>query len=235
MFILIGVHPTVDIQFPITVGKDSSAHWQVLQRFCSVKRSDSPLLPNGRFTEGSYNWFIMSSIVGPSLDSILPSTILPMEVAMVSRYMDPVELSQTILLVLMLEILSVILSTADTSVEVLPSDCVGSGVLVWVTVSAKPWGRVEGHPTASALVGGNVSIVGAPGKQTAGRVGATWRNRQALPCILSIPSCQGIPMATGVFSHSSVGGPNTQLNRVAGVAGGYLWAFPSWDPPGCLT
>ena len=115
----------------------------------------------------------MSSIVGPSLDSVLPRTILPMEVTIVSRYMDPVELSQTILLALTLEILGVILSTADMSVEVLPSDCVGSSILVWVVVLAKPWGRVEGCPTASVLVGGNVSMVGAPGKQVDGQVGAT--------------------------------------------------------------
>ena len=113
----------------------------------------------------------MSSIVGPSLGSILPRTILPMEVAMVSRYMDPVESSQAILLVLMLEILGVILSTADTSVEVLPSDRVGSSILVWVVVSAKPWGGVEGCPTASALLGGNVSLVGAPGKWIGSQVG----------------------------------------------------------------
>ena len=216
MFILIGVCPMADIQFPITVGKALSAQWWVLQKFCSVKRSDSPLPPNGRFAEDSYDWSIMSSIVGPSLDSVLPRTILPMEAAMVSRYTDLVELSQTILLALMLEILSVILSTADTSVKVLPPDRVGSGVLIWVAVLAKPWGRVEDCPTASALVGGNVGIVGAPGKWIGSQVGATWRNGKALPCILSIPSCQGIPMATGVFSHPSVGGPSTWLNRVTG-------------------
>ena len=59
----------------------------------------------------------MSSIVGPSLDSILPKTILPMEVIMVYRYTDPVELSQTTLLALTLETLSIIPSTAATSVE----------------------------------------------------------------------------------------------------------------------
>ena len=72
-----------------------------------------------------------------------------------------------------LEILGVILSTADTSVEVLPSDCTGSGILIWFVVLAKPWGGVEGHPTTSALVGGNVGIVGTPGKQIGGQVGAT--------------------------------------------------------------
>ena len=55
--------------------------------------------------------------MGPSLGSELPKTILPMEAAMVLRYMEPVELSQMILLVLMLEILNVILPTADMLVR----------------------------------------------------------------------------------------------------------------------
>ena len=71
----------------------------------------------------------MSSIVGPSLDSVLPKTILPMEVIMVSRYTDPVESSQTILLALMLETLGIIPSTAATSVEAPRSS----------------WGGVIGH------------------------------------------------------------------------------------------
>ena len=70
----------------------------------------------------------MSSIAGPSVGSKLPRTILPMEAAMVFMYTDPVELSLTILLALMLEMLSVILSTADMSVEVLQPGCVGSGI-----------------------------------------------------------------------------------------------------------
>ena len=105
----------------------------------------------------------MSSIAGPSLGSKLPRTILPMEVAMVLRYTDPVELSRTILLALKLEILGVIPSTADTSVGVLPSH-VSSGILVRVAVSIKPQGRVEGHTTTNALVDGNVDTVEAPGK-----------------------------------------------------------------------
>ena len=96
-----------------------------------------------------------------------------MEVAMVSRYMDPVELSQTILLVLMLEILGVIPSTADTSVGVLLPSHVGSGILVQVAVLIKPWGGVEGHITTNALVGGNVDTVEAPGKRIGGQLGAT--------------------------------------------------------------
>ena len=96
-----------------------------------------------------------------------------MEAAIVSRYMDPVELSQTILLALMLEILDVIPSTADTSVEVPLLGHVGYGILIWVTVSAKPWGGVEGHTITNALVDGNIGTVGDPGKQIGGLVGAT--------------------------------------------------------------
>ena len=89
----------------------------------------------------------MSSIVGPSLDSILPKTILPMEVVMVSRYTDPVESSQTTLLALTLETLGIIPSTAAMSVEAPRSS----------------WGGVIGHTTANALVGGNVGTAGTAG------------------------------------------------------------------------
>ena len=110
----------------------------------------------------------MSSIVGPSLDSVLPSTILPMDAAMVSRYTALVEWSQTILLLLILEILDVILPTADTSVGVLPSGRVGSSIFVLVTVLTKPWVSAEDHLTTSVLVGGNAGMEGAPGKRVDG-------------------------------------------------------------------
>ena len=87
MFILINVHPMVGVQFLATIGKASSTQWWV--------------------SEGSYSWSVTSSIVGPSLDSVLPRTILPMDVITVSRYTDPVESSLTILLALILEILDV--------------------------------------------------------------------------------------------------------------------------------
>ena len=96
-----------------------------------------------------------------------------MEAAIVSRYTDLVELSQTILLVLVLEFLDVIPSTANTSVEVLLHGHVGSGILVWVAVSAKPQGGVEGHTITNALVDGNVGTVGDPGKWIGSLVGAT--------------------------------------------------------------
>ena len=88
-----------------------------------------------------------------------------MEAAIVSRYTDPVELSQMILLELMLEILDVIPSTTDMSVEVLLLGHGGSSILVQVMVLTKPWGRVEGRTIANALVDGN-------GKWIGGLVGA---------------------------------------------------------------
>ena len=99
-------------------------------------------LPNSGYST-PYSFPVTSPIVGPvdkaSVSSPL-STILPMEVAMVSRYMDPVELSQTILLALMLEILGVILPTAATSVEVPQPSHVGSGILVQIAMFGKPLG-----------------------------------------------------------------------------------------------
>ena len=38
----------------ITKGDSLSVQWRVLRKFCGVKRSDSSLLPNGRFAEDSY-------------------------------------------------------------------------------------------------------------------------------------------------------------------------------------
>ena len=84
---------------------------------------------------------------------MLPMTILSMDVAIVSRYMDLVESSQTILLALILEILDVILPTADTSVGVFPSGRVAPNVFVLVVVSMKTWVSAENHPTTSVLVG----------------------------------------------------------------------------------
>ena len=110
----------------------------------------------------------MSSIVGPSLDSVLPMTILPMDAAIVSRYTDLVESSWMILLALILEILDVIPPTADTSVGVFPSGRVGSDIFVLVVVSMKTWVGAEDHLTASVLVGRNAGIEGAPDKQVDG-------------------------------------------------------------------
>ena len=83
---------------------------------------------------------------------------------MVSRYTALVELFWMILQALMLEILNVILPTADTSVGVLPSDRAGSSIFVLVMVSMKPWVSAEDCLPASVLVGGNAGMEGGPGK-----------------------------------------------------------------------
>ena len=95
---------------------------------------------------------------------MLPMTILPMDAAIVSRYMDLVESSQMILLVLILEILNVILPTADTSVGVFPPGCVGPNVFILVVVLMKAQVGPEDCPTVSALVGGNDGMEGVPDK-----------------------------------------------------------------------
>ena len=107
----------------------------------------------------------MSSIVGPSLVSMLPMAILSMDEAIVSRYTDLVESSQTILLVLILEILNVILPTADMSVGVFPPGRAGPNVFILVVVSMKTWVSAEDHPTTSVLVGGNAGMEGVPDKR----------------------------------------------------------------------
>ena len=93
----------------------------------------------------------MSSIVGPSLVSVLPMTILPMDVAIISRYTDLVELSQMILLVLILEILNVPLPMADTSVGVFPPGRAGPGVCILVVVSMKIWVSAEDCPVCRPI------------------------------------------------------------------------------------
>ena len=91
-------------------------------------------------------------------------TILPMDVAIISRYTDLVESSRMILLALILEILDVILPTADTSVGVFPPGRAGPNVFVLVVVLTKTWVSAEDHPTASVLVGRNAGMEGVPDK-----------------------------------------------------------------------
>ena len=106
----------------------------------------------------------MSSIVGPSLVSVLPMTILLMDADIVSRYTDLVESAGIILLALILEILDVPLPMADMSVGVFPPGCVGPSVCIFVVVSMKIQVGAEDHPTADMLVGGNAGMDRAPGK-----------------------------------------------------------------------
>ena len=107
-------------------------------------------------------------MAGPSLVSMLPMTILPMDVDIISRYMDLVELSWVILLALILEILDVPLPIADTSVGVFPPGCVGPGVCILIMVSTKIQVSAEDCPTTDMLVGRNAGMDGAPGKRVDG-------------------------------------------------------------------
>ena len=112
-------------------------------------------LPNSGFSEGSYGWSVMSSIVGPSVDSVLPRTILPMEVIMVSRYTNPRVLSFTTRLELMLERLwldTIPMDIVPTGIS--RSTSTSSGVLKQATTLAKPWGGVGGLTKASVLAVG---------------------------------------------------------------------------------
>ena len=96
----------------------------------------------------------MSSIVGPSLDSVLPRTILPMEVIMVSRYTSPIVSSFTTRLELMLE---------RPGFDTIPMDIVPTGiswststssrVFKQATTLAKPQGSVGSLSNASVLAG----------------------------------------------------------------------------------
>ena len=155
----------------------------------------------------------MSSIVGPSLVSVLPMTILSMGVAIVSRYTDLVELSQMILLALILENLDVILPTADTSVGVFPPGHVGPDVFVLVVVLTKTRVSAEDCPTATVLVGGNTGMEGVPDKWVDGCVEM---NGEALPHGLGTTACWEIPTTIEVFSCPLVGGSSTWLNMVKG-------------------
>ena len=97
----------------------------------------------------------MSSIVGPSLDSVLPKTILPMEVIMVSRYTSPIVSSFTTWLELMLE-----RPGFDTILmDIVPigtpwSTSTSSGVFKQATTLVKPRGSVGGLTSANVLAGG---------------------------------------------------------------------------------
>ena len=73
-----------------------------------------------------------------------------------------------ILLVLILEILDVILPTADMSVGIFPPGHVGLNVFILVVVLAKTQVSAENCPTASVLVGGNAGMEGVPDKQVDG-------------------------------------------------------------------
>ena len=85
----------------------------------------------------------MSSTVGPSLDSVPPKTILPMEVITVSRYTSPVVSSFTTWLELMLKRLGFDTIPMDIGPTGIPwSTSTSSKVFKQATTPAKPRGGV---------------------------------------------------------------------------------------------
>ena len=119
-----------------------------------MNRGDSSHLPKSKFVEDSYDWSVISSIVGPSLGSVLPKTILPMEVVMVSGYTSPVVSSFTTWLELTLERPGFDTIPMDIGPTGIPwCTSTSSGVFKWVTTPAKPQGGLGSLTSASVLAG----------------------------------------------------------------------------------
>ena len=118
---------------------------------------------------------------------------------MVSRYTDLVVSSWTILLELTLEIPGAVISPMDiTSTDVSWLTGMGSGIAKQATTPAKPQGRVDGHTSVNALVGGgDAGGVGALGGWTGDLTRVGWEGQQALPLGLDSLIGWGIsPVAT---------------------------------------
>ena len=105
--------------------------------------------------EDPYSLSIMSSIVGPSLGSMLPMTIHPMDVITVSKYTRPFSSSLTTWLKQMLDMLGPIQLPWSPHLWV----CLGPlprapEFLKQVVTPVKPCGSVGGLTNANALAGG---------------------------------------------------------------------------------
>ena len=112
-------------------------------------------LPNGGFLRVLTADHVMSSIVGPSLDSVLPMTILPMDVIMVSRYTSPVSSSFTTWLEETLDMPGFdTIPRVITLTGMFRSTSTSSGVLKQAATPAKPQGGVGGLTNANALASG---------------------------------------------------------------------------------
>ena len=117
----------------------------------------------------------MSSIVGPSLDSVLPMTILPMDVITVSRYTSPALSSFTTQLQQMLNMPGFNTIPMDIApIGVSQSTSTSSGVLKQVATPTKPRGSVGGLTNANALASrgdlGGDAVLGVLGDGLMGMV-----------------------------------------------------------------
>ena len=121
-----------------------------------------------------------SSIVGPSLISVLPITILPIDVVTVSRYTRPFLSSLTTWLEQMLNMLGFdTMPMVTTLAGVSWSTSTSSGVLKHAVTPAKPQGGVGGLTNANALAGGGDlcgdEALGVSGGGLKGMVLVGWR------------------------------------------------------------
>ena len=114
------------------------------------------VLPAEQWVFGDpYSLSIMSSIVGPSLGSVLPMTIRPMDIVTVSKYTRPFSSSLTTQLEQTLDMLgSDMAPMVTTLVGVSWSTSTSSRVLKQAVTPAKPCGGVGSLTNANALAGG---------------------------------------------------------------------------------
>ena len=170
-----------------------------LGKFSSVITDDGLSAQQQILGETSHDWSVMSSMMGPLFGSDLNptpyscpvtssivgptddmpwsgplSTTLPMEVVRVSININPVVSSWMTLLELRLEIPEVVSILMDImSMDVSHLVCVGSSIPKQATTPAKPWGRLDGHSTTNAFVGGDVGGEGMFGKWAGDLMGIT--------------------------------------------------------------
>ena len=113
------------------------------------------VLPTEQWVFGDpYSLSITSSIVGPSLSSVLPMTICPMDIVTVSKYTRPFSSSFTTQLEQTLDMPGSDMAPRVTTLAgVSWSTSTSSGVLKQVVTLVKPRGSVGGLTNANALAG----------------------------------------------------------------------------------
>ena len=111
------------------------------------------VLPTEQWVFGDpYSLSVMSSIVRPSLGSVLPMTIRPMDIVTVSKYTRPFSSSLTTRLEQMLNMLGSDMAPRVTTLAgVSWSTSTSSGVLKQVVTLVKPCGSVGGLTNANVL------------------------------------------------------------------------------------
>ena len=181
-----------------------------LGKFSSVITDDGLSAQRQISGEASYDWSVISSIMGPSFGSDLLRTTLPTEVVTVSTYTSPVVSSLTMWLELTLEMPGVVTNPMDiVPMGISQPTSTTSGVFRHAITLAKPWGGVGGCLNANALAGGgDGSGNRAFDMQCGGFIGIIRVSCWVIPLTLGIVDDWGISPAanTGwdgciIFSH----------------------------------